>query len=174
MAGGKRGEISGAGAGTPGGRADWTVPWVRQSNLWVAACRSNKCLSKPVVLRVLGQPVKLNARVASRSGALEPWDWTNGRAEHMVLQKYCPSPWPLDSRKHLQELLDLPSIIGDPPWKCVPCPCLRPRPSARPCPSPCPCRRHPGGTPFKSSTLISPRAIGQITPGRVGNKSPKV
>lgn len=86
MAGGKRGEISGAGAGAGTPEAEQTVPWVRQSNFWVAACRSNKCLSKPVVLRVLGQPVKLNARVASRSGALELWDWTNGRAEHMVLQ----------------------------------------------------------------------------------------
>lgn len=49
--------------------------------------RQSQCLSKPVVCRVLGQPVKLNARVASRSGALGAWDWTNGRPEQSMVCK---------------------------------------------------------------------------------------
>lgn len=109
-----------------------TVPWDQSSlNLfWVAACRS-KCLSKPVVCRVLGQPVKLNARVASRSGALEAWDWTNGRPEHMACKilpchrrcsmlasisksswtfNHCAPPWdacpvPVPARVHVRELV---------------------------------------------------------------------
>lgn len=77
----------------------------------------SQCLSKPVVCRVLGQPVKLNARVASISGALGAWDWTNGRPEHMACKiLFALSPSLLNARKHLQELLDLQSLSPPPLW----------------------------------------------------------
>lgn len=122
-------------------------------------------------------------------GLLEPWDWTNRRAEHMVQNILWPSPSLLDARKHLQELLDL-QIIEPPLGNACPVPvCVRGRCSSlsvslslstaagrNPVP-----RAQRSSRRSPSSTLHAEQssehgASGQVrvTPGQVENKSPRV
>lgn len=63
-----------------------------------------------------GRPVKPNAQVASRSGALEPG--RTGRqmgGQSTQCARHWPSPSAVDTRKHLHELLDLQSLRTTPP-----------------------------------------------------------